>query len=466
MLGKIAFAKIEKEKEKFIGLAKNMWETPETAFNEVNACKWTTDLLREFGFETEVGYAGLPTCVMGRWGSGHPVVGILGELDALPGLSQKVSTIQDPVVKSGAGHGCGHNLLNGAALAAAVGIKAEMEEKKIPGTVIFYGCPAEEVLTGKPFMARAGAFRELDCAISYHGNARNIVETGNSNGLNNVVFHFSGRTSHAGSNPWDGRSALDAAELTSVGANYLREHVTPDIRIHYSYIEAGTAPNVVPDRASVWYYVRGASRKNIEDAYARLIKVAEGAAHMTETELEVELKGGCYNSLKNVYFSELAYEAMKDAFPPEWTEEELKFADELNQVSPRLEQTRAMGRLDKGPLHTEVCPCVWNNEIGGGSTDLSDVCHICPTVAIDTATYNMAGMGHSWQITACAGMSIGFKGMLYGGRCMALTALKVLTEPEHLEKISAEFKERMNGDVYQCPIPDFVPVPQPDRVRK
>ena len=182
-------------------------------------------------------------------------------------MSQKLKTEKDPIVPGGPGQGCGHNLLNVACLAAAVGMKAEMEEKKLPGTVIFYGCPAEEVITGKVFMARAGAFDDLDVAFAWHGNKYNMIAYGGGNGLNSAIFHFKGRTAHAGGDPHNGRSALDAAELMSVGANYLREHVTSDIRIHYSYKEAGTAPNIVPDKAAVWYYVRGMSRSTIEETY-------------------------------------------------------------------------------------------------------------------------------------------------------------------------------------------------------
>lgn len=461
MVGEIAAARIESEKGSFITLAKQMWDTPETAFNEVNACKWTADLLMKYGFETKIGYANLPTCVMGKWGKGHPIIGILGELDALPGLSQKIQTVQEPVAIDAPGHGCGHNLLNAASLAATVGIKAELEERNLTGTIIFYGCPAEEVLTGKAFMAREGAFRELDCAIAWHGNRRNAVETANCNGVNSAVFRFHGTTAHAGSNPWDGRSALDAAELMNVGTNYLREHVTPDVRMHYVYQQAGTAPNIVPDEASVWYYVRGGSRQTIENTYARLVRVAEGAAHMTDTNLEVEFMGGCYNTLHNRYLGDLAYRTMKEVKIPEWTAEEKKFAQELNAKSPRLAEIQKLGWLEDGPLHTSVADNHWDGEIGGGSTDVADVQHICPTVAFYTATYNLAGVGHSWQITACAGMTIGFKGMLHGANVMATLAMKLYTDPIHLKNAKDEFDRAMNGTAYVCPIPKDIPIPQP-----
>ena len=459
MIGSIAINKIKAEQDKLIGLAQKMWDVPEVAYSEVNACKWTAELLKEYGFEVETGAYDLPTCVVGRWGSGHPVIGLLGELDALPGMSQKCQTTKEAVVVGGAGQGCGHNLLDVACLGAAVGMKAEMEEKKLPGTIVFYGCPAEEVLTGKVFMARNGAFKDLDCAFAWHGGKANAVSLGSSNGLNSAIFHFKGRTAHAGGDPQNGRSALDAAELMSVGANYLREHVTSDIRIHYVYKEAGTAPNIVPDRAAVWYYVRGMSRQAIEEVYDRLVKVAKGAAMMTETELEVEFLGGCYNTMPNVYMSNMTHDLMEHMEGPVWTDEEKAFAAALNEQSPMYEAMKARGELDNGPIFTGVAPMVEMN--GGGSTDVADVQNICPCIMVNTATCNIAAPGHSWQITACAGMSIGYRGMLYGSEVVATAALKMIEEPEHLVKAKEEFDAKMKNNPYKCPIPMDVPVPQP-----
>ncbi len=455
----VATKKIAAESKTLNDLALKMWEHPETAYNEVKACEWTAEVLKDYGFTVETGAYGLPTCVVGRWGSGHPVIGLLGELDALPGMSQKVATEKDPVVIGGAGQGCGHNLLNVACLGAAVGMKAEMEEKGLKGTIVFYGCPAEEVLTGKVFMARNGAFTDLDCAFAWHGGKANAVCLGSSNGLNSAIFHFKGRTAHAGGDPHNGRSALDAAELMSVGANYLREHVTSDVRIHYSYKEAGTAPNIVPDRAAVWYYVRAQSRPTIEDAYERLVKVAKGAAMMTETELEIEFLGGCYNTQPNEYMTHLTHDVMKSLPLPAWTEEEKAFADALNKQSPMYEAVKAAGQLEGGPIHSGVAPIMVMS--GGGSTDVADVQNIVPCVMVTTATCNMAAPGHSWQITACSGNSIGLKGMIFGAQVVAAAAMKMVEEPENLVKAKAEFDKTMAGRPYKCPIPMDVPVPQP-----
>ena len=455
----IAINAIEAKSEELIGLAQKMWDEPETAYNEVKAAQWVAEVLKANGFEVEVGAYNLPTCVVGRWGSGHPIVGFLGELDALPGMSQKVCADKDPVVPGGAGQGCGHNLLAAACLGGAIGMKAELEAKGIQGTVVYYGCPAEEVLTGKSFMAREGAFKDLDFAMSWHGGNGNRLNCGTMTGLNSAIFHFKGRTAHAGGDPHNGRSALDAAEIMSVGANYLREHVTSDVRIHYIYKEAGTAPNIVPDKAAVWYYVRAFSREAIEDTYNRLVKVAEGAAHMTETELEIEFLGGCYPTLGNETISQVAVEQLEAIGPVQWTEEELKFAEELNTKSSQYAQVKASGALDNGPLATNIAGI--NHGYGYGSTDVGDVMHIVPTIFIGTDTYNLAAPGHSWQITACAGMSIGYKGMLLGAKALAATGMEVAENMEILEKAKAEFAEKMKGKTYKCPITPDLPIPQP-----
>ena len=459
MLSTVATKAVDQNAAILEDLAKKIWEHPETAFNEVKACEWTAEVLKNAGFEVEVGYVGMPTAIRATWGKGHPRIGFLGEYDALPGLSQKVSTEKEPVCEGAPGQGCGHNLLGVACLGAALGMKAELEASGKEGTVVFYGCPAEEVLTGKAFMAREGAFADLDAAFSWHGATTNHLTTGTMTGLNSAVFHFHGVTAHAGGDPHNGRSALDAVELMSVGANYLREHVTSDVRIHYVIKEGGTAPNIVPDTASVWYYVRALSREAVEDTYRRLVLVAEGAAHMTETKLEIEFLGGCYNTLNPVKFTTMTRDVMAEIEMPQWTEEEKKFADALNKKSQQYDRVKDSGLLDNGPLCTFVSPVL--NEDGYGSTDVGDVQHIVPCVQVMTATYNLAAPGHSWQVTACSGMSIGMKGMLYGAKVMAASAMKLVNEPKLLEEAKEEFKKQMNGRTYKCPIPKEIPVPQP-----
>ncbi len=459
MIDTIATKAVDQNAGILTALAKKIWENPETAFNEVNACKWTAETLRNAGFEVETGYVGMPTAIRAVWGKGHPIIGFLGEYDALPGLSQKVSTEKEPLVPGAPGQGCGHNLLGVACIGAALGMKAELEAAGKEGTVVFYGCPAEEVLTGKAFMAREGAFTDLDVAFSWHGATTNNVTLGTMTGLNSAVFHFHGITAHAGGDPHNGRSALDAVEIMNVGANYLREHVTSDVRIHYVIKEGGTAPNIVPDKASVWYYVRALSREAVEDTYRRLVLVAEGAAHMTETKLEIEFMGGCYNTLNPVMLTTLTHDVMEQIAMPQWTAEENAFAETLNSKSQQYEAVKAKGVLEHGPLCTFVEPVL--NENGYGSTDVGDVQHIVPCVQVMTATCNLAAPGHSWQITACAGTDIGMKGMLFGSKVMAATAMKLVEDPKLIEEAREEFKKQMNGKTYKCPIPKEIPIPQP-----
>lgn len=459
MINTTAVKKIKNEEKILCDLAYKIWANPETAYNEIKACEWTSNTLKDYGFEVETGYADMPTAIRAKWGSGKPVIGFVGEYDALPGLSQKVSSHRDPIIPGAPGHGCGHNLLGVACAGAAIGMKAEMEEKGLNGTIVFYGCPAEEVMTGKLFMARSGAFSDLDIAFAWHGSILNRVMSGTHSAMNSAVFHFKGRTAHAGTDPHNGRSALDAVELMCTGIQYLREHVTSDVRIHYIIKDGGVAPNIVPDKASVWFYVRAQERETVDDVYDRVLKCAEGAAIMTETEFEEELQGCCYNTMPNMYMCNLAQEVMQEISPPVYTKEEIKFANELNKCSENYEILKSTGVLEKGPLFIGVAPI--ERDMRYSSTDLGDVQHIVPGIMICTTTYNYAAPGHSWQRTACSGHSIGFKGMIYGAQVMAATAVKMLENPEHIEAAKKEFLINMKDQKYKCNLQPDMTVPQP-----
>lgn len=455
----IAEKYIDEKSAELNELSKKIWENPEVAYEEVKASKWTAEFLEKNGFTVERAYVGVPTAIKATWGKGKPVIGLLGEYDALPNMSQKIKTVKDPIQKGEPGQACGHNLLGVAHVGAALGIKKELEENNLEGTVVYYGCPAEEVLTGKVFMARNGAFRDLDIAMAFHPGTENSLTTGSGTALNSAIFHFNGVTAHAGGDPQNGRSALDAVEQFDVGANYLREHVTDDVRIHYVITDGGQAPNIVPDHASVWYYVRALSREVVEDTYERLIKIAKGAALGTETEVEIEFLGGCYNTLQNKVLVDLIHKTMQEIERPKWTEEEMKFAEALNKVSPRFKKMLASGQITKDThLATEVSEIKHNNSYG--STDVGDVQHIVPGVMFTTATNNMGAPGHSWQITASAGSSYGHKGMIYASKVMANAALKAVKDPSIIEKAKAEFKDVMGKKEYNCPIPDSIPIPK------
>lgn len=463
MLGNIAIETIEKEREVLNKISLDMWNNPEIAFLERNASDWVAKYMEKQGFKVERGVSGMPTAVKATWGKGHPVIGLLGELDALPGMSQRVCTHREPITNGGAGQGCGHNLLGVAHMGAAVGLKAELEKSGKEGTVVYYGCPAEEVLTGKGFMARGGAFDELDMCIAFHPGTTNEVDLKGGLALNSVEFKFKGVTAHAGGDPYNGRSALDAVELTNVGANYLREHVKSDVRIHYIITDGGMAPNIVPDRASVWYYVRAPKREDVVEVYDRLVKVAKGAAMMTETELEIDFKGGCYESTMNPVLAHELQKIMAKCPRDKWTEEEIAWAKEVNKTTGTIYENyiESQGGEDKAEqLHDHVYELTSVGHFG--STDVGDVEHICPGISFTTACYPICAPGHSWQITASSGSSIGEKGMIFAARAMALLGLEVIEKPEILKKAKEEFDKMMNGKKYICPIPMDLPVPHAD----
>jgi aminobenzoyl-glutamate utilization protein B len=323
-------------------------------------------------------------------------------------------------------------------------VKKLIESGLLTGTVVFLGCPAEESLLGKGLMARNGAFDDLDFNVSFHPGTHNNVMVGNLTGVNSFKLHFKGRTAHAGGAPQNGRSALDALELTHVGINYLREHVTNDVRMHYVNTEGGTAPNIVPDKASGWYYVRALKREVVEDVYNRMLDCARGAALMTGTEVEVELLGGCYPTLNNHVLANTMRQIMCDTPQEPWTQEEQDFAAALD------------GAERKYHLHTGVTPLATKDSYG--STDAGDVEHICPGIFFQTACCNASASGHTWQNTAAYGSSIGMKGMMYAARVMAIFGAKVMGDPELLAAAKAEFAEKTGGKPYICPIPaDAVP---------
>lgn len=460
MLGKLAFEAIDAVQERLCEASRKIWEHPEGPYAEQFAAETCAGLLKEEGFEVERGYAGLPTALRASWGSGYPVIGFLGEYDALPGQSQKDVPWQEPAEVDAYGHGCGHNLIAVAAVGAVIGAKWEMEKMGFSGTLVFFGCPAEEVLTGKGYMAREGAFQELDAALAWHPGRYNRASYSILTGVNSVKYHFAGVTSHAACDPEKGRSALDAVELMNVGINYLREHVPMDVRMHYVITNGGTAPNIVPDKATVWYYDRALDRDVMKSVEARMRKVAEGAAMMTETSLEIEELGGCYPSLPNHVLADLVDECMREIPQEPWTEEEIDYARKINGTTPEVWQAcvEFSGVEDEdAQLHTGVMEIDEADDYG--SSDVGDVGHIVPTTFYKTACYNIAAPGHSWQVGACVGNSIGQKGMLYGARITALAALKMVANPELVRRAKAEFDRSMRGKVYECMMPDSLKPP-------
>lgn len=417
---------VDRAAPELTALAGAIWSRPETGLKEVFASETTAALLEKHGFSVERGAFGLPTAIRAVWGSGAPRIGILGEYDALAGLAQNAVAYESPIEGSGCGHGCGHNLLCAASAGAALAAKDYLRETGLAGTVVFYGCPAEETLQGKRIMLENGAFRELDVALAHHPGALNQVVLGPFNAAGSVKYRFYGRSAHAAAQPHLGRSALDAAELMNVGANYLREHVTPDIRFHYTYEGPFPAPNIVPNNAALWYSVRGKTERNVLETMDRLWKTARGAAMMTETRAEEERLSLCRETSFNRKLAELLQECMLALPANEYTREEIAFAHRLNEgLGASTAARRELLRDKRAEICAEVCPI--SREADAGSTDVGDVSGVVPTAMVFTACYSLGTTAHSWQAAACAGMSIGQKGMLFGAKTLSLTCARLFS---------------------------------------
>ncbi len=444
---------IDQHAERLCELAKKIWDNPEMGWKEKKASEWTAEYLKAEGFDTELGAYGMPTAIRAVWGKGHPVIGFCGEYDCLPGLSQKVSSKQDPVVPGGPGHGCGHNLLGVGCLGAVLGLKAELEASGKEGTVIFYGCPAEEQITGKCFMAKNGAFRECDFAIAWHPGYTSANFTGVSTGVEGGIFRFHGKTAHAAQNPEAGRSALDAVQLMNLGAEFLREHVADGVRIHYMITHGGIAPNIVPEFAEVKYFVRAWTKEAITDAFERVIKCAQGAALMTDTKLEIVRLGGVYPQKQNMVLSNIM-QKLRDELPAvEYTEEELRFADEMNRTQPGYVEGRTP------PISNAKLPLMNINP--AASSDFGDVMHICPSVVNMECCSNTLSASHTWMVTASSGYGIGMKGMLRAAKVMAGGAYDLICDPEAQKAAREEWEQYMSGREY-IPVSDEVAWPYED----
>ncbi|MCE5207972.1 MAG: amidohydrolase [Chloroflexi bacterium] len=467
---------LEQNRSDFIDMADRIWEYAEISHREFKSSKLQADYLEKEGFKIEWEIGGLQTAFTAVWGSGKPVIGFLGEYDALEGLSQKRLPVKEPIQEGAPGHGCGHNLLGTGVLASTVAVKRWLENTGTQGTVRYYGCPAEENTYGKTFMARAGAFNDLDAAFNYHPGSINMASKSSAVGVNDIKFRFFGRTAHAGGSPHLGRSALDAVELMNVGVNYLREHVTSNVRIHYAITHGGDLPNVVPAEAEVWYFIRAHKPQELEEVTNRVRKIAEGAAMMTETRLEEHFRSACSAVLSNHTLADLQYEAMKLVGPMEFTAEEIAYAEKINSGYPaeNLEAFYTMAREFKSPpevakfleenygaaLIAINLPPLDEGKIETGSTDVGDVSQITPISMLNTACFPTALSGHCWGTVAASGSSIGHKGMMHAAKIMALAAVDCFTNPEHLHKARAEFEKATKDYPYRSPLPAYVQPPR------
>ncbi len=434
--------------EKFGIISDSIWKFAELGMQEFRSSGLLIRTLESEGFTVQKGMSGMPTCFVASWGSGKPVIGILGEYDALPMISQKgLVPFQDPVIAGGPGHGCGHNMMGTAAIAAAIAVKRSMEQNNISGTIRFYGSPAEETIISRPFMVRDGLFKDVDAIIDNHASSDFSTGYGvDGNAIISVIFTFKGKTSHAAGNPWAGRSALDAVELMNTSTNYLREHLHYTHRLHYVITEGGEAPNVVPDKASVWYYVRNTDER-IEEMYQRVINCAKGAALATETILDTALIiTGVHQRHANRGMAETIQRNIELVGLPEWNEKEQAFAKALQ---------KELGEKEDG-YPDSVNPIRKPAEVfvGGGSSDVGEV-----TLVVPTATLNFPGgvpgsVGHHWSAVASYYGSAAWKGLNAGAKVMAASALDLLTKPDLLVKIRKEFEEYSKDHPYKSFLPE------------
>ncbi len=465
------FKKLEENSAEFHELSNNLWDHPETGFNEKFAFEAYCEALQKHGFKVTKGYGDLDTAFSGEFGSGSPVIGILGEFDALPNLSQKAgSFLKEPVVEGGNGHGCGHNLLGVGAFAAACAIKDYLKENNLSGTVIYYGCPAEENGSGKAFMARDGAFDKLDLAITWHPMDINLTADINSLANVQVIYNFKGISSHAATAPELGRSALDALELMNVGVQFLREHIIDDARVHYSILDAGGAsPNVVQPTASALYLIRAPRNDQVIEIYKRVNKIAQGAALMTETEVEYSISKACSNLIPNSTISKQIFENMQNTPQPEYTQEDFDNAD---QIRDTLDDKDNLGVLNKAfeslsnekqhemrkfldkPLRDFVIPRFEGEVSMPGSSDVGDVSWICPTVQFAGMTMASATPGHSWQLVSQGKSDHAHKGMLWAAKVLAGTAIDFFESKGLIDAAKEEHKKRLGNTSYKSLMPD------------
>jgi aminobenzoyl-glutamate utilization protein B len=431
---------LDAKRDAYAGVANQIWSFAELGYQEEKSSALLQEQLRAAGFTVRSGVADIPTAFVASWGSGKPVIGIVGEFDALPGLSQKAQPTRQPVTANGAGHGCGHHLFGTASTAAAIAVKQWLESNRRTGTIRFYGTPAEEGGSGKVFMLRAGLFDDVDAVVSWHPGDRNDASAVSN--LANVTarFTFRGVSAHAAAAPDKARSALDGVEALTHMVNLMREHVPQETRIHYVITQGGRAPNVVPDVAEVMMTARHPDMRTLDGIWERIVNAGKGAAMGTGTTVEVETISAVFNVLPNDYLVSLQRKNLVTVGGVTYTSEERAFAETLRKTL-----TEPMLPLGS---ESEIQPV--RSEITYASTDMGDVSWRVPTVQLSAATWVPGTPAHSWQAVASGGTSIGAKGMMVAAKTMTLTAIDLFTEPQHLVKAREEFEKRRGpGFVYK-----------------
>ena len=418
-------------------IALQIWNYAELGYKEVKSSALLVETLRKEGFTLETGVAEIPTAFVATYGSGQPVIGILAEFDALPGLAQEAVAEKKSIQGKAGGHGCGHHLFGTASVAAGIEIKKLIEQKKFSGTIKVYGCPAEEGGSGKVYMVRAGLFNNVDAVLHWHPGNANSVTMMSALANSSAKFRFNGLSAHAAASPENGRSALDAVESMNYMVNLMREHIPQETRIHYVITNGGKAPNVVPDFAEVYYYVRHPKRQQVKDIFERVVNAAKAAALGTGTTMNYEIIGGTHDLLLNKTLAEAMQKNLEKVGGVSYTPSEIEFAEKIQQ-SFTFSYPPVSDAATVKPLKVEF-------DAGGGSTDVGDVSYAVPTVGLRAATWAPGTPAHSWQAVACGGTEIGTKGMNVAAKTMALTAIDLFTKPVLIQQAKEEFM-KLKGD--------------------
>ena len=448
-----AVTSIETHQKDLIQLSDQVWRFAETALRETKSAKVLADYAEQQGFKVERGVAGMPTAFVATYGEGKPIIGILGEYDALPGISQKATPVKEPLEPGAAGHGCGHNLFGAASLGAAIAIKEQIQAGKLKGTIRYYGTPAEENYGGKVFMLRGGLFNDLDVCLAWHPATETGSDTASTQAVVDFIVEFEGKASHAAFDPWNGRSALDALELYTHALNLMREHVKPTVRMHYVIQSGGDVPNVIPEYSKLWVWMRDSKRVGVEPLLERARQIAQGVAMAAGVESKFKIQSGSYEMLVNVTGQRTMYNNLQWLGPLKFTEEEQQFARQIQ---------KATGVPEKGLIES-VSP--FNDKPGepqGGSTDVGDVSWVAPTIHLSVTTAPTGAPWHGWPVVATGGMSIGHKGLIYASKALAATMVDLYLDPTKREKIREEFVQQTKGMKYEAygsgppPIPEDV----------
>lgn len=447
---------VDRHKTNLIDISRQIWSHAELAFEEYESSEALASYAEVNDLRVTRNIAGMKTAFIAEYGKGKPIIGVLGEFDALPGISQKAQPTKAPLQEGKGGHGCGHNLFGPGSLGAVIAVKELIDSGKLKGTVRFYGTPAEEKYFGKLWLAREGYFDDLDVCLDWHPSAQTKADVQSSLALVDFIVEFYGQAAHASADPWNGRSASDGLELFTTGINYFREHIKPTVRIHYHIMNGGDVVNVVPDKTKIWTRVRDTKRDGMLEVYEHVKEIARGAAIMARVDYKISLVSGLHEVLVNRTGGAAMHENLMMLGDIEYTESEQAFAKTIQVATgkPKLGMDGNIKPFEETIEHP-----------GGGSSDVGDVSWLVPEIRLGVTTAPALTPWHSWAVVACGGMSIGHKGMLHASKALGMTIVDLLENPQLVEEIKAEFKERKGDHEYEAILPEGPP-PTPENLAK